>query len=1218
MAEEPACGDGFLASDEECDDGNTQLELCPYGVSSCEVCTPECAIEDGVTRKCGDGAVQDAFENCDHNGQLELDCDYGQTSCEVCLPHCTLGAGRTSFCGDGLIDNAHDEVCDPEHPRYKQCPYGEVRCLSCNDQCAFEIITGPVCGDGIVQEEHEGCDDGNQITERCSADLTTCMVCNEQCQWEEGESTFCGDGQVDTEWGEECDDGNSGGITCPYGEVCDFCNDACQWAEAQGPYCGDAVIQTPMGENCDDGNGVTESCPYGTSACLVCSENCQTQAGQTAFCGDFLLQPQHDEKCDQGINNGAPCAYGTRNCIACNESCQWAETQGPYCGDGEVADEEECDDGNAITERCDYASGPCQVCNASCQWETLPGTACGDGNVDVLEGETCDDGNSITEDCPYGHVSCTVCTETCQWGEGNASFCGDGVHQALEGESCDESTQGIESCIYGDPSCVVCAQNCRYRLIQGPFCGDGITQTSQGEQCDLGPEPPTECPYGTPNCERCLDDCKRDQTTGPYCGDGIHQEAYETCDHGIRAAKDCAYNAANDPTSTCTICNAFCEHETVTPPACGDGYLDSQHGEECDDGNNALETCLYSQTSCAVCNASCLWENGATSFCGDGLISDEENCEDGNNITETCENGINDCQTCTTYCQTGAGRIPECGDGVIDEPNESCDLASENGYAQCAYGLVACEVCNELCEIQAGVATYCGDGIVQDTEETCEDGIDGLPPNSHCAQCEYACHADPDWRFYLNQNDDWSDGCERSLWAQSLNSTAESFYVDAQSLPSGETLLLTQSNDEGLLSRIDLSGEMVQEVFFRSSFPNGTATTTMAALQPHQGGTPIFLGHACQTDNDQTGLPCTFTISDTSGGNDTLATAYFETHANGTPFSAYQDVNGTWNISFLFPTNATDNLNWVEGPTQNYGETAALMLDCQGTFAISASAQIDCDDVSGQLRDPAHGFAPLAGSTAFENGPNNSLMILTDSRWVQDASGPNDAIWHVYESDQNDFNPTETWRLHGDNLTFSFQDGLTNTNADHWRTYFVHNDGDSASTIQIESCETDSDAGSNCQAVVQPCFTWTLEAGASAMVGLALHQLEQCEGHFFQAFADGTPNSALLFHLPDEESFGLLAQYNTGGDTWIHEIKTHAPENSIVTTTLQTTGLQNISALNAVEGGILFLRGPISNDAVLFALDYFDTSGASSQLETCDQCTERDGLFKIRLPANTD
>ena len=289
-AESPVCGDGYLLAPESCDDGNTINELCPYGVSSCEICNDECEIVTGVLQVCGDGEVQDAFESCDHGGELALDCDYGATSCEVCLPHCEIGPGRTSLCGDGNIDNLAGEQCDPSHPNFVTCPYGQITCQTCSNSCELENITGFFCGDNIIQEEQETCDDGNTITERCPTNNPTCQICNSECQIEEGDGSYCGDGIVDTQWNELCDDGVPGIASCPYGETCEYCNDECVFETIRGPFCGDNLIQTQAGENCDDGNTVTDLCPYGESSCLVCNHNVSFKLGKLLFVATWLFR----------------------------------------------------------------------------------------------------------------------------------------------------------------------------------------------------------------------------------------------------------------------------------------------------------------------------------------------------------------------------------------------------------------------------------------------------------------------------------------------------------------------------------------------------------------------------------------------------------------------------------------------------------------------------------------------------------------------------------------------------------------------------------------------------------------------------------------------------------------------------------------------------------------------------------------------------------------
>ncbi len=54
-------------------------------------------------------------------------------------------------------------------------------------------------------------------------------------------------------------------------------------------------------------------------------------------------------------------------------------------------------------------------------------------------------------------------------------------------------------------------------------------------------------------------------------------------------------------------------------PVCGDGYLDTAAGEECDDGNNVDGD---------GCSANCTIEP----YCGDGILDPGEECDDGNNV----------------------------------------------------------------------------------------------------------------------------------------------------------------------------------------------------------------------------------------------------------------------------------------------------------------------------------------------------------------------------------------------------------------------------------------------------------------------------------------------------------------------------------------------------------------------------------------------------------
>jgi cysteine-rich repeat protein len=130
---ESSCGDGKLASDELCDDGeaNASEDPPPYGR-----CGSDCNSRGGY---CGDGQVDEAAgEACDDGNNRSV---YGPVGC---APGCKLPA----FCGDGEVQS-----------KFEQCDDGEN--TGAYGKCAASCVLGPRCGDGETQGDEE-CDDGNR------------------------------------------------------------------------------------------------------------------------------------------------------------------------------------------------------------------------------------------------------------------------------------------------------------------------------------------------------------------------------------------------------------------------------------------------------------------------------------------------------------------------------------------------------------------------------------------------------------------------------------------------------------------------------------------------------------------------------------------------------------------------------------------------------------------------------------------------------------------------------------------------------------------------------------------------------------------------------------------------------------------------------------------------------------------------------------------------
>ncbi len=182
-------------------------------------------------------------------------------------------------------------------------------------------------------------------------------------------------------------------------------------------------------------------------------------------------------------------------------------------------------------------------------------------------------------------------------------------------------------------------------------CGDGVVR--RPEQCDDG-----NTISGDGCSARCLIELAQAPPTSSstsICGNGI-LEADEECDDGNRLDRDwCDSNCQIevgcgngfldideecDGSSANIVCNPNC-----TLAECGDGFLTSESGEMCDDGNTI---------SGDWCSSSCTIEPG----CGNKVVEGLEECD-----------GYAQGRFCNQDCTWS-----ECGDGVLNEDaGEECE-----------------------------------------------------------------------------------------------------------------------------------------------------------------------------------------------------------------------------------------------------------------------------------------------------------------------------------------------------------------------------------------------------------------------------------------------------------------------------------------------------------------------------------------------------------------
>ncbi len=91
------CGNDVLNAGEECDDGNTETEVCGYGVMECEVCDASCRLVAGEIAFCGDRDTDVPYEECD-DGNTTPD-DGCENDCTASTPDPIVRVDGPGFAG---------------------------------------------------------------------------------------------------------------------------------------------------------------------------------------------------------------------------------------------------------------------------------------------------------------------------------------------------------------------------------------------------------------------------------------------------------------------------------------------------------------------------------------------------------------------------------------------------------------------------------------------------------------------------------------------------------------------------------------------------------------------------------------------------------------------------------------------------------------------------------------------------------------------------------------------------------------------------------------------------------------------------------------------------------------------------------------------------------------------------------------------------------------
>ncbi|CAG1023438.1 hypothetical protein DOJK_02343 [Patescibacteria group bacterium] len=263
---------------------------------------------------------------------------------------------------------------------------------------------------------------------------------------------------------------------------------------------------------------------------------------------------------------------------------------------------------------------------------------------------------------------------------------------------------------------------------------------------------------------------------------------------------------------------------------CGDGFVQPELGEQCDDG--CLEDNIRQDGTCNNiegdgCNANCKLE-----FCGDGVrqiptspFATAEQCDDGNTT---------DGDGCSSVCV-----LETCGDGQLQaQLGEQCDDGNTNGS----------DGCSAQCKLEG-----CGDGAVQFAfGEQCDDG--NTVDNDGCSSfCQRETCGDGTLQPSLGEqcddgNTDNNDTCSNSCQVISGSGTTSSGACGNFILDQGEQC------DEG-----PSNGKLC-------TFPNGGTcsycekdceiVTISAATLLSCGNSRIDTGEQCDDGNKNSGDGC--------------------------------------------------------------------------------------------------------------------------------------------------------------------------------------------------------------------------------------------------------------------------------------------------------------------------------------------------------------------------
>ncbi len=388
-----------------------------------------------------------------------------------------------------------------------------------------------------------------------------------------------------------------------------------------------------------------------------------------------------------------PDLFINKNTITNGQKCsgQVLSNTNNKCGNGLIDFSEQCDPPNSIVlkddGKCDSGFLRKYVCNDTC---LLEGTdeciksdkECGNGVIE--EGEICDDGEF---NGTYGH-----CLADCS---GFGPHCQDGKKN--EEEFCELSDKTLPKYVY-----------LTYNLDNNIYAFKA------------------DCERNELNELRLLKTKKIDNKTIDlfiYLSQQKHLKCNSYtgfCDQNFVCSvdNDCLDNSDNENIEFFEdLISKILKNQEVN---INDNLINqSDFNQNCHQQSYKLKYHLNKEYTCSTdCQSYGL-------YCGDGFVQEEyfEECDDGNNIDgdgcgANCRLEVNGGQVDDNNPNNNEDRQAYCGDGIVQKPNgdgfnEQCDLGEQNGQECKPEYNSTCTYCSDNCVLVTKDSNqYCGNGIV--------------------------------------------------------------------------------------------------------------------------------------------------------------------------------------------------------------------------------------------------------------------------------------------------------------------------------------------------------------------------------------------------------------------------------------------------------------------------------------------------------------------------